>query len=123
MRWFLVLALVACSGVSSKPTPTWDEAVTAFADAHCRWYFACGGYTETRCTAEVTDAQRQTGMTLATTERDACIACMQDWTTIYQADTSPCVHTLTYDQQQDIAASCGSDCFQHDLPGDGRFGP
>jgi hypothetical protein len=123
MRWIVMLAIAGCSGVSSMPAPTWDEAAQAFADAHCRWYYSCGGYTETGCIADVVDDQTQTRMTLPAGEVDACIDCMQLWASIYESDTSPCVGTLTFDQQQQVTTACGSDCFQHDLPGDGRFGP
>lgn len=121
----LLTLLAACAGVSSHPQPTWDAAVTEFADAHCRWYFACGDYTESGCTMEVAGVLAMAS--LGPSDRAQCAQCLQDWATIYQAHTSPCSQTLTYDEQQELATACqtpdGVACVQDDLPGDGRFGP
>lgn len=127
-RAVLVVTLLGgCAGVSSHPHPTWDEAVSEFADAHCRWYAACGDYTEAGCTTEVDGVLAMAATSLGAADQMQCAQCLQDWATIYQAHDSPCSQTLTLDEEQELAAACqtpdGMACVQDDLPGDGRFGP
>lgn len=116
----LVIALVACTNGGVSSHESWDDALAAFADAHCRWNTACQGYSpDPGCAGEVEHVMNtETKPMLDAAGQDRCAACMQAYTEAYDADTSPCVNAMTYDQAQAAHAACApDDCPEiHDLP-------
>src|SRR4051812_49026683 len=122
--WFLLAFMMsACAGVASNPPDphAWENALDAFATAHCAWNYNCDNRHDEACVAGVDLIMgNQTKPELAPGTEDDCIACMQAWTAVYEADTSPvCSHTLTFDQSQQIQMACMvANCVEnHDLPG------
>ena len=125
-KYLLVLFTVAActdGGVSSHPPAgmSWNDALEAFAAAHCQWNYDCDGRHDDGCPDEVLLIMNQsTKPELAPGTEDDCIACMQAWTTAYDTDTMPtCTHSLSFEQSQSISMACAvTNCVEnHDLPG------
>ena len=112
-------ALGALAGCSDEPLPSWDDAVSQFASAHCTWNASCNDPTLTACVADTKSVLTdQTRPGLGANE-NACIGCLVAWTKAYDASTVPCMFAVPPGEGAKVRDACmTSNCVaSHALPG------
>jgi len=117
MRWMLVV-LVACSGVKADPDANeLEDALEIFATERCQWNFDCEARKDATCvdtTIGIVDGD------ITPNDRSQCLACMRAWTQVFDEIHDSCATELTLAQSQAVFNWCGDsfdDCTRHDLPG------
>jgi hypothetical protein len=115
-RWLVLLVFAACS---DEPLPSWDDAVSQFASAHCTWNASCNDPTLMSCEANTRSVlSDQTRPELGANE-NACIACLVAWTKAYDASTVPCMFAVPPAEAAKVHDACKTvNCVaSHPLPG------
>lgn len=114
-----LLLLLVIAGCSDEPLPSWDDAVSQFASAHCTWNASCNDPTLTACVADTKSVlNSQTRPELGANE-SVCIGCLVAWTKAYDASTVPCMFAVPSSEASKVRDECMTvNCVaSHPLPG------
>lgn len=116
MRWLLVV-LVACTGVKSDPSANeFADALQIFATERCQWNYDCEDRKDATCVETTIGIMGD----VPANDQPQCTLCMQAWTEVYDQIHDSCATELTFAQSQSVFSVCGPDfryCTSHDLPG------